>query len=209
MLQHTNRPKCDVPGAGKKGVGLLHENMMAYGLTINACTKEWQNSGGNRLWTALLVAVTCAGAWANIIDPMASAAKFCGVTRISVCEQNTHGSSHLASKLAQVKMHFEVMRLQESLTCGRLPQEGCTRLHKSCRFFFCVLHRTKTRTVKHAGHALKSFHLAAWDKQAKLFRAEYRVSNEHGLHFDRDSNVLHQKWCPKPTSLPSGRRSAK
>ena len=58
------------------------------------------------------------------------AAKFVGVTRINVSQQDTSGPSHFVSKLAQNKLHIGVaLRLQESLACGRLSQEGCTWLH--------------------------------------------------------------------------------
>ena len=50
------------------------------------------------------------------------------------------GQSLSVTKLAQVKMHFGVtLRSQQSLTCGRLPHEGRTRLHLSCRnSVFCT-----------------------------------------------------------------------
>ena len=79
-----------------------------------------------KMWRAAGVSVHT-----NKVDTMASASKFLGVTRINVCYQDTSGPLHFVSKLPQDKMHFGVtLRSQQILTCGRLPQEGRTRLHQ-------------------------------------------------------------------------------
>ena len=112
---------------------MLYENV-ACGPAISACTKECNiqlavGSGLHNLFCGELC-------WSvsKQDGSKESATKSVGVTRIHVCEHDTSGSSHCVSKLTQVKIRFEVMlRLQESLTYGRLPQEGCTWLHKNSR----------------------------------------------------------------------------